>query len=130
MKFEIEIFGKDALLEAKMLSKSIQEKNLKGLHVELKEDELKEGTLSIPEYLPIIMGATVSAAVITGIFSVLTKWMDMKLKREEIRSNEKIANDKKKNFELVFVWNRSKISDDENLDKSLILDNLDDFVKL
>ena len=33
-----------------------------------------------------------------------------------------------KNFQVVFVWNRSEIID-ENLDKNLLLKNLDDFVK-
>lgn len=37
---------------------------------------------------------------------------------------QKIQNDPA--FDLVFVWNRSTI-DDQNLDKRLILENLNDF---
>ena len=33
-----------------------------------------------------------------------------------------------KNFELVFVWNRSPIVD-QNLDKKYIIENLEDFSK-
>ena len=38
--------------------------------------------------------------------------------------SEKILNNNK--FEIVFIWNRSPIQD-ENLDKKYILNNLDDF---
>ena len=39
---------------------------------------------------------------------------------------QKILNDAR--FQLVFVWNRSEITDDA-LDKGLILANLDEFTK-
>ena len=38
---------------------------------------------------------------------------------------EKLLADK--NFELIFVWNRSPI-DDKSLDKKYVLTNLDDFI--
>ena len=100
IKFEIEFLGDNALLDAKSINKKIKEGNSKGIHTELKKDEPKEGTLSVPEYLPIIMGAAVSAALVTGIFSVITKWMENNLKREEIKSNEKIEENKLK--KLIF----------------------------
>jgi hypothetical protein len=41
---------------------------------------------------------------------------------------ENILNDKQNRFELVFVWNRSEIND-ENLDKKYILNDLNEFHK-
>lgn len=100
MKIQLELLTENANEEIEDFNDFIREENISGLITKLKEAEPEEGAMSAADYLPIIqmvLGSSVVAAGIKGIFDVIKKYFDYKTSTSKIKAEEKKVVLSKKN---------------------------------
>ena len=92
MKIKIELNTQNAKDEIEELNDFIKEKNLKGLISKLEDAPIKNGTMDIGTYMPIIQMTLASGAVaagVKGLFDIIKKWFDVKMESSKLKSEEK-----------------------------------------
>lgn len=122
IEFEIEITGPDAVQQAKRLDNAIKERNMRGGYTEVQKAPPQEGTLSVAEWLPLVMGATVSAAFVKGIFDLIKTMLENRVKREQIASTEKIEANKLQAAEQKFIF---RIKNEDGMEEVYEFSNYD-----
>ena len=100
MNIQLELKTENAIEDIEELNDFIREENLSGVITKIEDAPAKDGTMDIGTYMPIIqmvLGSTVVATGIKGIFDILKKWFEYKTKKIELQTVEKKVTLSKKN---------------------------------
>ncbi len=104
MKIEIKLNTKDSDEEISILNDFISEQNLKGLINKIAVSEPKHGSMSVGDLMPIIqiiLGSTVVAAVVKGLFDIIKNYFD--LRKQKIISQSEIEKNKIEQHKIEIV---------------------------
>jgi hypothetical protein len=102
MKLLLELNDKSADIHD--LNTLIQEQNLKGVQTNVVEGQPIEGSMGAADFLPIIqmvLGSTVAAAGVKGLFDVLKNYFD--LKKQRLVSDENLEKAKIEEHKIEMV---------------------------
>ena len=124
MNIQLELKTKNAIEDIEELNDFIREENLSGVITKIAEAPAKEGTMDIGSYMPIIqmvLGSTVVAAGVKGVFDILKKWFELQqhkitteLDKEKMKSEtKKVTLTKKNKDNETEVFSMSLFNEDE-----------------
>ncbi|MCX6251014.1 MAG: hypothetical protein NTX61_09690 [Bacteroidetes bacterium] len=95
MKLEITLNTENAADEINELNDFIREQNIKGIITKVAQREPQPGEMSIGDYMPIIqmiLGSTVVAAGVKGLFDILKNYFDLQKQRVASKADVEKAN--------------------------------------